>query len=272
MSSPIDNGVVVVTGASSGIGAALCRQLARRARVLVLVARRTERLQALADELKGQGARCEVRAADLGSADSARALLSSIEAEFGAVDVLINNAGMGDIGLFETSDPTKVEQMIAVNVVGLTAATRAVLPGMVKRGRGGILNVSSGFGLLFQPGFAAYVGTKHYVTGFTDSLRTELAGTGVRVTQVCPGPVATEFEAVAGNATGMKVPALLELSPAACASATIAAFDRDRALSVPGAAAWVLIHSGWWTPRVVLRWVSSLGGRMLRKRLQGNAP
>ena len=105
------------------------------------------------------------------------------------------------------------------------------------------------------------------MTGFTDSLRAEVAGTGVRVMQVCPGPVATEFEAVAGNPLGRSLPRWAELSSAACASAAIAALDRNQALSVPGLVGWLAIHLGWWSPRPLVRAVLALGGRLLRRRL-----
>jgi short-subunit dehydrogenase len=270
-SSPIDGGVVIVTGASSGIGADMVRQMAHRASVLVVVARRTDRLNALAGELARASATIDVRPADLTDPLACRALIADVIEAHGRVDVLVNNAGMGDIGLFEASDPDKNTRMIQVNVVGLTELTRAVLPGMVARGRGGIMNISSGFGLTFMPGFAAYVGTKHYVTGFTDSLRTELGGTGVHVVQVCPGPVATEFEEVAGNPLGQSVPGFVELSASQCASAAIAALDRNRALTVPGSVAWLLVHGGWWSPRVVARAVLTLVGRVMRKKLSAPA-
>lgn len=265
--SPIDDGVVIVTGASSGIGADMVRQMAHRARAVVIVARRRERLEALADSLASARATIDVQPADLTDPSACTALVDTVLATHGRVDVLVNNAGMGDIGLFERADVQKTVRMIEVNVIGLTVLTRAVLPGMVDRGSGGVLNVSSGFGLTFMPGFSSYVGTKHYVTGFTDSLRTELSGTGVRVVQVCPGPVATEFEEVAENPLGQSVPGFVELSSGACASASIAAFDRDRALSVPGFAAWLMVHGGWWSPRVVVRMVLSLVGRSMRSQL-----
>jgi len=265
--SPIDGGVVVVTGASSGIGAQMARQLAARAAVLVLVARRKPRLDALAEELGPARSAVDVRPCDLTDSAAVEALVAGVIEDHGRVDVLINNAGMGDIGLFEESHPDKNLRMLQVNVVALTALTRAVLPGMVGRRKGGVLNVSSGFGLLTSPGFTAYAASKHYVSGFTEGLRTELGGTGVRVVQVCPGPVATEFEAVAGNPTGQKVPGFIELTAAACASSAIAALDRDRALTVPGVAAWLLIHASWWSPLVVRRAFLTLVGRFVRPKL-----
>lgn len=269
MAVPIDNGVVLVTGASSGIGAALARLLGPRARVLVLVARRVERLEALATELGASAVTTQVvvRPCDLGDPEAAAELARAVEAEHGRVDVLINCAGVGDIGLFEVADPDKLQAMLRVNILGLTALTRAIVPGMVGRGRGGLLNVSSGFGLTWMPAFATYAGSKHFVSALTESLRCELAGTGVVVSQLCPGPVATEFEAVAGNPTGQQVPSFIELSAEDCAALALAGFERGRALIVPGFWAWCMISAGRLTPAWILRQVHGLLGRLARRQL-----
>ena len=258
MRPPLD-GVVLLTGASSGIGAAMARQLGE-AHVLVLVARRKERLDALAAELPNS----EVRACDVADLDALEALVAGIEADHGGVDVLINNAGLGDIGLTEEAPVDKLTAMVDVNVRGLTFLTRRVLTGMLERGRGGILNVSSGFGLTWLPASAAYIGTKHFVSAFSESLRSELYGTGVVVTHTCPGPVATEFESKAGNPTGMKVPALLEISAEQCARESLAAFRRGRPLTVPGWVAWWLISMGRLTPHWLARLLYWPLGGMLR--------
>ncbi|MBO87436.1 MAG: short-chain dehydrogenase [Deltaproteobacteria bacterium] len=265
--SPIDGGVVVVTGASSGIGADIARQLAERAQVVVVVARRLHRLEALAEALSGSTAQIDVRALDLTDDAACGSLIEHVTAAHGRVDVLVNNAGMGDFGLLESADANKIRWMIQVNVMAVTRLTQAVLPQMVARGSGGILNISSGFGVNFMPGFAAYVGTKHFVTGLTESLRTEVAGTGIRVVQVCPGPVATEFEAGVESPLDRSLPGWVEQSSAACASAAIAALDRNRALTVPGVVGWLLVHLGWWSPRMLTRGVLSLLGRLLRREL-----
>lgn len=269
MTPPLRDGIILVTGASSGIGRELARLLAAEARVLILVARRAERLEALASELRAQYPKLtvDVRGCDLARLEALPPLMDAVEAAHGPLDVLINNAGLGDTSLFEQSDWKKTEQMINVNVVALTWLTRRVLPGMLDRGRGGVLNVSSGFGLAFLPLFSAYVGTKQYVTGFTECLRVELHGTGVVVSQVCPGPVATEFEEVAGNPTGQKVPGFLELSAQACAAEALAAFRRGQALCVPGRAAWLLIGLGRISPRWLTRLVLSPVGTFTRRRL-----
>jgi short-subunit dehydrogenase len=157
--------------------------------------------------------------------------------------------------------------MLQINVVGLTLLTRAALPGMVQRGSGAVLMVSSGFGLTWTPLFAAYIGTKHHVTGFTEALRSELRGLGVRVGQLCPGPVATEFEAVAGNPTGEKVPPWVELSAEAAAAAGIAVIDGDRAMAVPGLVAHLAILSGRLSPRWLLRLLYGAMAPGLRARI-----
>jgi uncharacterized protein len=266
MTPPIDGGLVVLTGASSGIGAEMARKLASRARTLVLVARREDRLRKLADELEGKGAAIEVRPCDLADVDAVAALIAALEADHGGADVLINNAGVGDIGLLETRSPDKLTAMLMVNCVGLTLLTRGLVPGMVKRSRGGVLNVSSGFGLTWMPGLAAYVGTKHYVTAFSDALRCELSGTGVVVTQLCPGPVATEFEEMAESPIDQEVPGLMMISAESCARHGLAGFGKGRAIVLPGLKHWLMMNSGRLVPRFLWRWVMVLIGRQLRQR------
>jgi hypothetical protein len=266
--SPIDQGVVVVTGASSGIGRELAAQIAGRARALALVARRKDRLEALRGELAARhpALRVLVFACDVTDRAEVDATLDAVKREAGDVDVLINNAGFGDLGVFDLTEWRRIDQMIALNVTSLAYLTHRVVGPMVARGRGGILQVSSGFGLTFMPGMAAYVGTKHFVTGFTESLRLDLAGTGVRVTQICPGPVATEFADNVGNFTGMDTPGVITISAERCARAAIRAFDRGRALVVPGALMKLLVLLGAWTPRWVLRLLYAPAARALRRK------
>lgn len=259
MKPPLD-GVVLLTGASSGIGEAMAAELGS-ARVVVLVARRRDRLEALAAKLPN----AEVRPCDLLDLDACEALVAGIEADHGGVDVLINNAGMGDLGLFEEAESDKLVRMVELNVRTLTFLTRRVLPSMLKQGKGGILNISSGFGLTWMPAAAAYIGTKHYVSAFSESLRSELYGTGVVVTHICPGPVATEFVAKAGNPTPYAVPSILEISAERCARESIAAFRKGRAMSVPGWVAWWMISMGRLTPDWVARWIYWPLGGLLRR-------
>ncbi len=272
MKPPIDGGNILITGTSSGIGREMARQLAPRAKSLVLVARRKERLEDLKGELLGKYPALTVRveACDLTDLEAADGMLQSVREVLGGIDILVNNAGMGSTELFEGASWDKLHRMLKINVVSLTHLTHRVLGSMLDRGRGGILNVSSGFGLTFMPGAAAYAGTKHYVTAFTESLRMELVGTGVVVSQLCPGPVATEFEDVAGNPTGQAVPGWAEISAEKCARMGLKGFSRGRALthafSLPMNLA---IWGGRWTPRFVLRLVYRPVGPYLR-RLAGS--
>lgn len=251
------HGTVLVTGASAGIGEALARLFAREAGRLVLVARREDRLHALASALREQRAELtvEVHACDLTDADARTRMLDTVE-QGGPIDVLVNNAGFGDQSLFERGRWDKLERMLALNVVALTHLAHRVLPGMVERGRGGLLNISSGFGLSAFPGVAVYVGTKHYVSGFTEALRAEVGSQGVVVTQVCPGPVLTEFHEVSENTTGLRPPRFAAISAEQCAAEALAGFSRGRALVVPGFVIRALLRLHAITPRWLWRRVT----------------
>src|SRR5688572_19692229 len=199
---------VLITGASSGLGAEFARQLAPHAAALILVARRLDRLEALKDELDRPGLTIHCHAADLADEIQTEALLASLAASGERVSLLVNNAGLGDHGFFEDSDWSRVGAMLDVNIKALTRLTHAVLPDLVRRGRGAILNVSSIAGLLPLPKMAVYAASKAYVTSFSEALRAELRGTGVSVTALCPGPVETEFSSVANRPkTGESMPA-----------------------------------------------------------------
>lgn len=191
----------IVTGASSGIGAALARELARHGHDLVLTARRAPALESLAAELRAGGAQATVLPADLSVPGAGRALARDIEALGGDVDVLINNAGFGDAGPFVNEDPDRIDAMLALNVGALTALTRAILPGMVRRGRGRVMLVSST--AAFQPGpnMAVYCATKAYVLSLGEALARELRQTGVTVTTLCPGATHSGFAEAAGAAS-----------------------------------------------------------------------
>ncbi len=260
----IDNTTALVTGASSGIGRAICQQLAPQVACLILVARRKEQLETLARELRAAHSKLVVRVepTDLCDSTAVDALLKRLP----TVDLLINNAGMGDLALFERSNWAKLEQMLMVNINALVQLTRGLVDGMLERRRGGILNISSGFGLSFFPGAAAYVGSKHFVSGFSESLRAELQGTGVALTQVCPGPVATGFEALAGNPSGHKIPSFIEMSAEECAHSALRGFARGKALVVPGLWMKIIMCISAWTPRFIHRFALGWIGPWLRKR------
>lgn len=188
----------LVTGASDGIGRELARILAREGYDLVVTARREELLNSLAQEIHSRYKRAvETLPADLSAAAGVETVLRRMEA-FGDLDVLVNNAGFGDHGLFADADPHRLDAMIAVNVASLTALTRGLLPKMVARGAGQVLNVASV--AAFQPGplMSVYYATKAYVLSLSLGLREELRGTGVSVTALCPGPTKSGFQDVAG--------------------------------------------------------------------------
>ena len=191
--SPSGRPVALVTGASSGIGAALAREAANDGHDLVLVARRREPMHALAAELKAAGAESIIILADLGKPGAAAGLMQDIEARGIAVDMLINNAGLGDNRRFDQADLGKVTSMLQVNIVALTELTRLVLPGMVARRRGRILLLASTAALSPGPKMAVYYASKAYVLSFGQAIAYELSGTGVTVTTLCPGATATEF-------------------------------------------------------------------------------
>ena len=261
----IDGGVVLITGASSGIGRSLALELVSRAKVLILVARREERLHQLEDRLLDVNPSIEVvvHPCDLSDRGALDQMCTAIENRFDGVDVLINNAGLGDIGFFVESKWAKIEQMLEVNVRAPTYLCHRFLPQMIEQRRGSILNVSSGFGLFWFPFFTTYVGTKHYLSAFTECLRTECRGTGVTVTQLCPGPVATEFEAHADSPIQTDLVRYVSISSEKCARLGVRALEANRALVQMG---W-LASIGIWlcriSPRWVQRWNASLTVRLL---------
>jgi short-subunit dehydrogenase len=190
--------LALVTGASGGIGAELARELARSGHDLVLAARSVAPMQTLAAELQAFGAATTVIPADLGKPGAAATLAHDIASRGLAIDVLVNNAGLGALGRFDRIDPARIGEMLQVNIVALTELTRLLLPGMVARGRGKVMLVASVAG--FQPGprMAVYFASKAYVLSLGEALAYELRNTGVGVTVLCPGATATNFFTVAG--------------------------------------------------------------------------
>lgn len=189
------NGTVLVTGASSGIGEEIAREFARRGRHVVLVARRAEKLEALAAAL---GSASSVLAADLSKAAD-RAALPDRVAELGlVVDVLVNNAGLSTSGPVAESDPVAELNLVEVDVAAVADLCSRFVPGMVSRGRGAVLNVASVGGFGPVPGQAAYGAAKAFVLSYTQALGQELDGTGVIAATLCPGPVKTGFGETAG--------------------------------------------------------------------------
>jgi hypothetical protein len=234
-----NHGIVLITGASSGIGRELALEFGARSDRLVLVARRLDRLEQLQEELLGRypGLKVVALAADLSDEHEIERLLAKVSEQAGAVDVLVNNAGLGDSVLFDRSEWARTRQLLRTNMFAVAQLTSALVPAMVERRRGGVLNIGSGAGLTVVPNAATYVGSKHFVAGFSEALRADLSGTGVTVTQVCPGPVESQFDQVAGSPGGMiGTPHLFRITAAQCARETLAGFERGDACVFPGRA------------------------------------
>jgi short-subunit dehydrogenase len=264
---PIDGGTVLITGASSGIGLELARELAPRARSLIVVARRVERLEELKDELSAGHPGLVVRPepCNLSDPDAVDALSERLLDDFGAVDILVNNAGAGFKGLYEKSAWDRVYGLIRLNVIALALLTRRLTPAMVARRRGGVLNINSGAGVAIMPGMAAYVGTKHFVTGFTETLRAELDGTKVVVSQVLPGPVETGFDEAANIGPPGVMDRVFRISATRCAREAIQGFERGRPMIFPGSAYRAAMTLQGALPRGLQRRAARSQGRGLRK-------
>jgi short-subunit dehydrogenase len=221
-------GTALVTGASSGIGEQFARQLAERGHDLVLVARRADRLEALAAELPTE---VHVIACDLGAdAGSLPARVRELGVD---VDLLINNAGFGTHGHFWEIPEGRDAEMVRVNCEAVVVLTRAFLPEMIERGRGGVIVVASTAGMQPLPYEAVYAASKAFALHFTEALNVELQGTGVRCLAVNPGPVPTEWQEVAGWDEMTKQPGTI--SAEQCAREALAAYDRDARSVIPGA-------------------------------------
>jgi len=232
----------LITGASSGLGVEFARQLAPHAHGLILVARRTDRLEALRDELQGAHKHLSVAiyGADLGLEDQRKEFAGWLETEGLKVDFLVNNAGLGDRGTFESSDWDRVRSMLDVNIGALTHLTHLLLPSMLRGGRAAILNVSSVASFFPLPNMAVYSATKAYVTSLSEALAIELRPHGITVTALCPGPIPTEFFSVARRSEDDDAAAHYEtmpafvVTPAEAVRAGLEAVAKDRPRVIPG--------------------------------------
>lgn len=263
----VEGSHALITGASAGIGREFARQLAGRASSLVLIARRHARLEELRDELtrRNPNLRVHIRETDLSDERAVMDLGDWVETEKLSIDLLINNAGLGDLGAFATSDLRRAKEMLAVNVTALTLLTRLLLPGMIARKRGAILNISSSAGFLPIGGFAVYAASKAYVTSFSEAIRAELHGTGVTVTSVCPGPVHTEFMDVASRsalARKKSSPEFTHVSVEAVVRSALNALERDKPLIIPGVLMKLAMLLVRLTPLPLLRLASRFSAKM----------
>jgi uncharacterized protein len=234
--APSESSTALVTGASSGIGEAVARELASRGHGVTLVARREERLRELAGEL---AARHEVRAEALGfdlGGPVARDRLGQRIADLGLeVEILVNNAGFGGSASFAGSDRRRLVAMVELNCGALLDLQARYLPAMVERGAGAVINVASTAAFQPIPGSATYAATKAFVLSLSEAVHEELKGTGVTLTAVCPGPVKTEFTQAAGLETAEdQVPDLFWMSAEAVAKAAVDAAEAGKRAVVPG--------------------------------------
>jgi short-subunit dehydrogenase len=237
--APGPDRTAVVTGASSGIGVELARELARRGHGVTLVARRADKLAELADELGATGIRAEVLAADLSDRGDRAALHDRIVERGLTPDILVNNAGLSTLGPVAKADPAGELHMLEVDVLAVADLCTRFLPGMVERGRGAVLNVASTAAFQPLPGQAGYGASKAFVLSYTRSLGGELRGTGVTVTCLCPGPVHTGFGEAAGFSTEdaeSSLPGFMWETPEAVAKAGIGGLDAGNPVAIPGTA------------------------------------
>jgi short-subunit dehydrogenase len=225
----------LVTGASSGIGEQFARQLAARGQELILVARRVERLEQLAAELP-----TETRVIGCDLATEAAELPPRVEALGVEVDLLVNNAGFGLRGAFLDSDPGRDAEMVRLNCGAVVVLTRAFLPAMVSRRRGGVITVASTAGMQPLPYEGVYGATKAFALNFSDALHAELRGSGVRVLAVNPGPVPTEWQKVAGyDESTNRMPGAIRAEQVVREALT--AYEKGRRSIVPGRAfRWIM--------------------------------
>lgn len=228
----------LITGASAGLGEEYARQWAPRCKRMVLVARRVDRLQALAESLRQQHDLCvHVVESNLIEPAAREALFSQLQEMAWHPDLLINNAGMGDYGSFVDASWDKLQDMMRLNMEALTHLTALFVPSMRQQRRGAIVQISSLASILPIPDFAVYAATKAYVTSFTEALRIELREDGIRVLAVCPGPVHTEFGQVASRAAGASFDGMREsfyVSKEQVVAETLRAVDADEARVYPG--------------------------------------
>lgn len=264
MASAISTSIpALVTGASSGLGEEFARQLAARGHDVTLVARRGQRLDALAAELRAAHRRhVHVLVADLETARGRAAVAAKLEER--SPWLLVNNAGFGSRGAVWELDPKRELGKVQVNIVAVHQLSVAVLPGLVNDGAGGIINVASTAAFQPLPFMATYAATKAFVLAFTEALGEELKGTGARAMALCPGPVRTEFETVAGVEDYFRMAGPMTMDAPRCVRTALRAFDSGSTVCVPGWLNTALAQAPRLAPRVVVRKVAGrvfqLGG------------
>jgi hypothetical protein len=259
----------LITGASAGIGRELARVFAAHGHDLVIVARSVDRLQSLADELRAEH-ECKVRVVprDLLDRGAPQEVFATLAAEQVRIDILVNDAGVLELGAFAEMELWDIERIIDLNARVLTSMTRVFLPAMLERGRGRILNMASVAAFQPVPSLAVYAATKAFVMSLTESLSEELAGTGVSVTTVCPGLTSTEMtsKAKSNNPNAALFPDFLMADPHDVAEAAYRACMAGRVIEVPGLTNRVLTD---WS-RLQPRWVTRMIGGVVGRRFLGS--
>ena len=254
--TPAPDRTALVTGASSGIGVEIARDLARRGHGVTLVARREDRLADLAAELAdAHGVRAEVVGADLADPADRAGLVGAVEGRGLTVDVLVNNAGLTTSGPVHRGDLEAELRMVRVDVEAVVDLTTRFLPGMVERGRGAVLNVASVAAFQPLPGQAGYGGAKAFVLAYTQAVAAEVKGTGVSVSALCPGPVRTGFGEAGGldaEESEAALPSFMWVDADEVARAGVAGLERGRTVTIPGPANLVGAYAGRLVPRSLL--------------------
>lgn len=261
MSLPKPSGTteIAITGASSGIGTEIARGLAKRGYNLILIARREDRLNELAADLRAaHGINATVRSADLGSSAEREKLIAELVDR--PIVGLVNSAGFGTKGAFHTLPLAREREEVELNVVALMELTHAVLPGMIARGSGSVLNIASIAGMQPVPAMATYGASKAFVDSFSQAVHEEVRTHGVSVTSLCPGPVPTEWAEIADAHAWDFRPA--QVSPRAVAAAAIDGMLKGKRSVVPGLLPKTATIAGRLTPRsIAMPLISVLGGR-----------
>jgi uncharacterized protein len=242
----------LITGASSGLGEQFAYALAREKYNVALTARREDRLRNVADRAKELGAgRAEIIAADLARRGTPLEICQHLQREQIAIDYLVNNAGFGTRGHFDCLPLDREIEEIDLNVTAPVALTRLLLPGMVERRHGTVINVASTAAFQAVPYMSTYAATKAFVLSFTEGLAGELAGTGIRVLAFCPGPVKTEFEAVAHTEKSM-MPGFVYTDAQRVVAGAIAAAASGRTVYIAGALNFTMAQLTRFVPRALV--------------------
>ncbi|HYH58993.1 MAG TPA: SDR family oxidoreductase [Thermoleophilaceae bacterium] len=252
--SPSEGTTALVTGASSGIGAEIAMLLAARGHGVTLVARREDRLAALAEEIEAkQHVRATVLACDLSDAADRERLVTKVRDGGQKVSVLVNNAGFGSAGAFQDLDLEGELRMVRTNVEAVVHLCGAFVPGMVRRGDGAVMNVASTAGFQPLPRQSTYSASKAFVLSFTEVLSSDLKGTGVTATALCPGPVRTEFtDQHSGFDSAESTPDFVWMSAEECARIAVKGLERGKRVVVPGMGNRIGAVAGQHAPRSVL--------------------